>query len=282
VKLDVGKAIECYERAIAINASDPRLFLELDTLYESGNVSPERRLAVLEKHHTTVAKRQDSFTREIQVLVLAGRYDQAIEHLANNRFHAREGSERIHDVFVDAHLLRGLGRLREKRYKDALDDFERAADYPENLSVGRPKNDPRAAQVAYCTALAWEGLGNAHEARAQYEKAAGGANGADPPEARFYRAQALAKLGRHEQARRIFDGLIQTARERLAAGETSDFFAKFGEREAKRSRIAAAHYLLGLGYLGNGQIAQAREAFRQAVTTDAAHVWARYQASAVE
>ena len=41
----------------------------------------------------------------------------------------------------------------------ALEHFPKAAEYPENLSVGRPKNDPRAPQVAYYTRPGPGGLG---------------------------------------------------------------------------------------------------------------------------
>ncbi len=46
---DVPKAIQSYEQAVARANQDPRWFLELDTLYELGNVEPARRLAALEK-----------------------------------------------------------------------------------------------------------------------------------------------------------------------------------------------------------------------------------------
>ncbi len=41
------------------------------------------------------------------MLVLNGKYDTALKYLEKNRFHAKEGSESIHDVYVDACLLRG-------------------------------------------------------------------------------------------------------------------------------------------------------------------------------
>ncbi len=47
---DVAKAIASYEKAVACNAKDPRLFTELDQLYELGNVDPDKRLAILEKN----------------------------------------------------------------------------------------------------------------------------------------------------------------------------------------------------------------------------------------
>ncbi len=41
---EVVKAIDAYEKAIRCDAHDPRLFLELDSLYECANATPERRL----------------------------------------------------------------------------------------------------------------------------------------------------------------------------------------------------------------------------------------------
>ena len=76
--------------------------------------------------------------------VINGQYPQAIEYLEGNYFHAQEGRDEIHDVYVNAHLLQGLRLLKQAQAAAALKQFEKASEYPENLSVGRPKNDPRA------------------------------------------------------------------------------------------------------------------------------------------
>ncbi|MHC4569713.1 MAG: DUF5107 domain-containing protein, partial [Planctomycetota bacterium] len=57
---DVPKAVASYEKAVASNSRDARLYFELDRLYESGNVSLERRLALFENNHETAAQRNDS------------------------------------------------------------------------------------------------------------------------------------------------------------------------------------------------------------------------------
>ena len=44
-----------------------------------------------------------------------------------------------------------------------------------------------------------------------------------------------------------------------------DYFAKFGERRSERARIAQAHYLLGLGYRGQGREDEAVKEFRAAL-----------------
>ncbi len=55
----------------------------------------------------------------------------------------------------------------------------------------------------------------------------------------------------------------------------TDFFAKFGEQESSQARQASAHYLLGLGYLGQGDAENAHMAFAEAAKLNVRHVWAR-------
>ena len=240
-------------------ASDPRLYTELDELYELGNADPAKRMALLEKNHATVVKRNDSYLREIMVQVLAGRYDEAIDSLAKSHFHVREGGGEIRDVYVDAHLLRGISRLKAGKPKDALADFLAAAEYPENLSIGQPKNDPRAAQLAYYAGCAQEAMGDAEKAKQCFTDAAGrqgrqGRQGGSP-EARFYRALCMKKLGQEAEAAAIFEELIKTGTERLTRGEDADFFAKFGEQQTKQVAAGVGPLHAGPGLSGQGRCA---------------------------
>ncbi len=278
---DVPKAIASYERAVACDSDDARLFAELDQLYEIGNVDPHKRLDILQTHHATVVKRNDSFVREIMVQVLTGRYDQAIEHLTENHFHIREGGGEIHDVYVDAHLLRGLERLKAGQAQAALEDFLAAGDYPENLSVGRPSNDRRAAQVAYYTARAYEALGKIEKAQDCDKRAAEQEGTERWPETRFYQALSMNELDRREDAKAVVKELVRRGSERIERDEETDFFAKFGEQQTRHARLASAHYTLGLGYLGTDQKDAARAEFEKAVTLNASDVWARAQLAAL-
>ncbi len=278
-KNDVPKAINCYERAVSHNGRDPRLLTELDELYELGNADVEKRLDLMEKHQAVVVKRNDSYLRKIMVLVLAGRYDEAVDALAKQHFHVREGGGEIRDVYVDAHLLRGISRLKADHPKEALADFLAAAEYPENLSVGKPKNDPRAAQFAYYTGCAHEAIGDPVKARLCFVDAVGQQGGFRSPDARFYRALCLKKLDRETEAVADFEELIKTGTERLARGEAADFFAKFGERQTRQVQEASAHYTLGLGYLGKGDLISARSEFEMAAKLNVSHVWAGIQAA---
>jgi tetratricopeptide (TPR) repeat protein len=274
---NMRKAIDCYEKAVACNSKEPRLYVELDRLYEDENVPLLKRLALLEKNHQTVVKRNDSFLREIMVLVLVGRYDEAIDFLTNNHFHVREGGGGIHDVYVDGNLLRGLSYFKNKKFKKALGDFHKASEYPENLSVGRPKNDRRAPQVAYCIGTVYEALGDAEKSAQFYKRSADQKVTSRRSEARFYQGLSSRKLGRKEKAEEIFDELIEAAKKKLSQEATVDVFAKFGQQQTETARKASAHYALGLGYLGKGLRDEAKAEFEKAVKLNVSHTWAKAQ-----
>lgn len=274
---NLANAVAHYERAVECDTHDPRLLLELDTLFEFANAAPERRLRLLETHQATAIQRNESFTRLIKLWVLADGYDQAVNALARHFFHVREGGGEIHDVFVDAHLLRGLRSLQARRHADALEDFQKASEYPENLSVGRPKNDRRAPQVAFYVGQAWAALGAREKAAQAYQVAANQTDTERWPETQFYQARAWQELGQSAQANALLDRLIERGTRDLGAGESADFFAKFGEQETRQMRTSAAHYVLGLGHLGKGNLTRARAEFEQAVKLNQSHVWSRYQ-----
>jgi tetratricopeptide (TPR) repeat protein len=281
IENDIPKAIEAYEKALASGQVTPRLFIELDSLYEKGNIVPERRYAALERHHDILTQRVESFTREIRVLVLMGKYDQAIDYLTNNYFHVQEGDDSIHDVYMDAHLLKGLQCIEEEKYEQALQHFQKASEYPENLSVGRPERDPRAPQVAWYIASAYEALGQTDKAQEIYQSVPLERGRFGGSESLFYQGLILTKTDRLDEAGKTFDRLIESGRRRLSDSQETDFFAKFGERETQQMRNASAHYLMGLGYLGKGQMEEAKAEFRQATQLNLNHVWAKYHLQAV-
>ncbi|UCG55684.1 MAG: DUF5107 domain-containing protein [Phycisphaerales bacterium] len=271
----IAKAIASYERAVAQDNGDPRLLVELDELYETGNVSLQKRVALLEGNHETAVKRNDSFLREITVLVIAGRYDKALDFLHNNHFHVREGGGEIHDVYVDGHLLRGIQRLSDDSAKEALADFQAASEYPENLSVGRPSRDRRAPEVAYYIGSAFEALGQTEKAAQFYERAADQEGTRRWSATRFYQGLALKKLGKDADAGEAFDALIEEGQRRLSEEAEVDVFAKFGQQQTAQAREAASHYTLGLGYLGKGLHDKAQAEFEKAVELNVSHVWAK-------
>ena len=275
VKNDVLASIASMEKAVSCNREDARYFYELDLLYEAGGVSPEKRLSFLERNHEAVLMRDDSLSREIMLLVQRGKYDRAIDLLSIHHFHVWEGGGRIHNVYVDAHLLKGHEHFAAEQYREALKFFKAALEYPENLEVGRPYSGGRDAQVCYFIGTIYEALGDVDKAKKYYEDSVAMKLGWS--EVSYYQGLVFQKLGQKEKAEQMFDGLIKFGETRLRAASSRDFFAKFGERQSAMYRQANAHYLKGLGCLGIGRKSEARAQFVKALECNVNHLWAKQQ-----
>ena len=138
-------------------------------------------------------------------------------------------------------------------------------------------NDPGAPQVNYFIATAYQALGDDEKAQEFYQKAAQQESGRS--QTRYYQALAFAQLGEKEKADQIFDRLITTGSDMLTEDTSGDFFAKFGGRQTKNVRLAHAHYVTGLGHLGNGPKEKAKDNFTRAVELNVNHIWANFELS---
>jgi len=268
---DIPKAIASYEKAVACDKEDPRPYYELDLLYErDGRLSPQERLALLESNDQTIIKRDDAFSRKVILSVQLGDYDKALELMMNHHFHTWEGGATVHGAFVDSHLLRGTNHFEAGRYREALKDYQTALEYPENFEMTTPYRGGRDCQVYYYIATAYEALGDARKAKESYEKSVAAKQRRDWSDLRYYQALAYRKLGREDKAVEILDGLIAFAQAEAGV----DFFAKFGEKEPPKFRMANNNYLLGLAYLAKGSKTEAKAKFAEALKLNPNHLWA--------
>jgi tetratricopeptide (TPR) repeat protein len=270
---DTEKAIKAYEKAMLYKKDDPVYYAELDPIYELTNTPVEKRLNLFEGADNIVKKRDDSFVREIIVLNLAGEYERAVNALDNSNFHFREGSSRVRDITVDAHLLYGKSFLSEKKYKQALVQFLKLTSAEDGPDF---QDDTRSPQVNYYIGMAYEAMGQKSKAKSFFEKSA-------KQENRFtsfiiyYQGLSNLKMGRKEIAEDLFNSLIATGERRISQGSEIDFFAKFGEREARNQQLSNAYLLKGLGYKGLGKIDEADLNLKKAVDLSASNLWAKVE-----
>ena len=125
--------------------------------------------------------------------------------------------------------------------------------------------------------VAYGKLGNSAESLEMFRQAVaalGPEQGRERPEMLYYAGLAAQKLGRSAEATRFFGELIGKGDEALAARPEADYFAKFGQRRSSHLRLAEAHYLIGLGNLGMGEAAQARDEFQAALKLNVNHLGA--------
>jgi len=271
---DNAKAVASLETAVACDPHDPRLYAELDVLYDAVNADLQKRLALLERNHVTVARRDDALLREISLLILLADYDRALDLLGNHHFRLWEGETGVHDVYADALLLRGQQSLKSGKYAAARKDFEAALKYPDRFETAKAgRGQGQLAEIHYFLGLVSEAEGKADLAQRHFEQAA--ARSAFSPAMRYYQGLAARKLGQDAKAARLFDELVRLGQERLQAADELDFFAKFGTRQTPAVRKADAHWLVGLGLLGKGQPIVARKEFEAALQSRSSHLGAR-------
>jgi len=278
---DLNRAIAEMEKATAAERKYPLHFTELAELYEQAGVPLERRLPFFDRNATVVAQRDDAQNRFIALKIATGAYNEAIRMMTGRQFAVAEGANlNVTEQWTDAHIFLARRDIEANRYLDALGDLQGAVIIPSNLPLGAAGEGAgmRDAEVAYWTGVAYEGLGDHQKAVEAWQRAGGSAqagkgrrrqlmsgNGTQP----YYRALALQKLGEADEARTLFTGLV-------ASGQ-----AALHESPAARPRLADAHYLIGLGYLGLEDQAQAKTELNQAVEISPDLVGARVALSAM-
>ena len=274
----------CYEKgvaslqdAFALNPGDPVVLAEFDQVAELAEVDPAERLAVFDKNAATSAKRDDARLAHVYLCVLMGQYDRALELLAERHFRRWEGEHGPHAMYVDAHLLRGHEFLAAGNIQEAEKHFLAALEYPDNFETGRPlKGGEKAAEIYWLLGVTAEAAGRPGEAKHRFEQVLTARR--DLPEIRYYRALAMDKLGNKEAAEKMLDDLIHAGTEwinDLKTGPRFNFFAIFGGHPSVSKQTADAHYLIGLGYLGKGQLEKAAKELQEAVSWNMSHVSAR-------
>lgn len=272
----VPRAIAALEKAVELNGDDALYLFELDRLYEFQREPLEKRLALFEKHRATAEKRDDAMSRLVSLLVLAGRYDEAIGIMQKRHFHLWEGGARfnLQDAWTDALIGRGHRKMAAKDFEGALRDYLASVEYPENLEVTRGHRGSRLPEAYYYAGLAWEAMGRRAEAEKAWRESAGALLGTDEEPhpgvdsgavLLYYQARSLEKLGQPQRARQLYRALAEAAGKALASRPESAFFAKFGEGRPPWVREAAAHLAAALAQLGLGSPGEARAALRKAL-----------------
>ena len=274
---DAVRATQCYERARAANPGDARLLYEFDQLRKRIGVSPEERLAILEKHQGLVDQRDDLTVELVSLYNQTGRPETALDFLGARRFHPWEGGEGlVSGQYAIAHVLLGRKRLEAGEAAAALSHFEAARSYPRNLGEGKHLlTDER--HLDYLSGLALATLGREDEARRRWEAAAAASTAFDF--ATYYRALALAARGREAEAETILQELRSFAERQMKAGVKIDYFATslpnfllFEDDVEQRNRVECL-FLRGLANQGVGRNAEARADYKQALQLDRNHIW---------
>ena len=163
---ETASAERCYREA----AADAPGGRTLSEFAQFPGVAPETLLPLLE----VGAKR---FPQDCRVklalartLLAAKRPAEALAVMENNRFVLCEGKVAARAIFENACFSLGKEAMKRRAFDEAARWFLKAADFPENIGIGRPSGN-KSARAYRLAAEAFEAAGNPGEARRALEAA---------------------------------------------------------------------------------------------------------------
>ncbi len=177
-KNDLAEAAECYRRAIAARPNDQTLYRDLAEILAAGGKRSEA-IRLLETMPRARRRRADVIILQAQYYCDEKRWDDAIELLQSTPYFVNwEGQDITWRLFHRAHMERGIERFDQGKFEAALHHFQAALTYPENLGVGR-SNKPEHARALYWQGKALAALGRHAEARRVWQQGAAAPEGSD-------------------------------------------------------------------------------------------------------
>jgi len=276
---DAAAADRMYERAFQANRKDARLLYEWDQLKKRAVLaSPAERLAMLNQHQQLVDARDDLTVEYVTLLNQSGQHRAALELLSHRRFSPWEGGEGlVSGQYVQAHKALGRAAMADEKFRNALDHFQAARNYPENLGEGKHLLTLER-DLDYYSGIAAQKLGEPALADRYWNAAA-----APLPSASihsYFQARALMVMDESAAARDVVQELARFAEEKMATVPKIDYFATslpnlllFDDDLERRNRIEST-VLAALASDGLGKSEKAVELLEQVIAEDPNHVFA--------
>jgi tetratricopeptide (TPR) repeat protein len=259
-----------YERAIAAAPNDFHLYVEYDRLLADMSATP-RRIRMLEAAPEAVRSRSPYVQALASAYADAGRFEDAAALLERTQFTSGEGEFAALGIFRKAHT--GLAREHQRagRHAEAARAYLRATEYPKNLGAAAPSMHSQAREYV-AAARAFEAAGMREEAEKLWARAANDPlNSPTQPtepwsEHYYYKAVALERMGRRDEARALYRRLADLADEQ-----------KMLEAEPAPPEGAIRYVLAGAGLKALGRANEARAALERALKMDPQSELARSQ-----
>ena len=266
-----------YAHAFAADRQDARVLYEWDQLKKrAGSASPEERLRCLSEHSELVARRDDLTVEFITLLNQCSQSQAALERLSSRRFNPWEGGEgRVSAQYVHAHRALGRTALAAGKPAEALQHFEAARHYPEDLGEGKHLLTLER-DLDYFSGLAAEQIGDGELARSYWNAAAAPLSALGMYS--YFQALALHALGNYQAARAVLLSLANFAKHQMEKEPKIDYFATslpnlllFDDDLGKRNRIESL-LLSALASHGLGDEEAAMSQLEQVIDEDRNHL----------
>ncbi len=259
---DADKARVALENAMKFK-DDPRLLLEYEQLLKNTNCSIEERLAVYEQYPALLAERDDCYLDKLTLICQQGDYRTAIDMAANKRFHIYEGGEgKLTKQHAWMHVLYGKELSEAGDFDKAEQIFMNGVNMPKSYGEAKTFFN-QEAHIFYYLGKLYEAQGKEAAAHGAFEEAA--IYKAAVSELSLFRALALRKLGKDEEAHAVLDEMLSVAENFIVNKDRRTYYGVGSpspmpfEYDIEKNNLTDGHILKAFALLGKGDTAGAEE-----------------------
>ncbi len=262
------QAVAAYERALAADPNDSRLFYEYDQLLKRTNTAPSKRLQAMENCARLIQERDDLYLEYVAIHNLLGNPERALALLSTHRFHVWEGGEgKVAFQYVIALMKQARRLLANGDVSAAINRLQACRTYPKNLGEGKLPGTMEN-HIDYLVGVACSLNQDPMSANVWYERASIGLQEVkdsefyndQPSDTIYFQGLALRKLGREEEALVRFRKLSDYADQHLNQTVEIDYFTVslpnhliFNDDLQRRNK-AYCTYLLALARIGENRL----------------------------
>lgn len=226
---EAAAADSFFERALELGPDDARLVFERAVLAGLQGVPVKERIDAIERRGSALFRRDDLTVLYANLLVDAGRADEALGIMTTRSFQPFEGGEGLALAAYDRASVEVARALTEQSPTAAAALLREGIEAPANLGEGRhPAGNLAERLVALGDAL--NGAGDAEAATEAWNQACSegsplAAAPAPAGPADYWKGVACSRLERHADAARIWRQLEARADELETAPALPDYFA---------------------------------------------------------
>lgn len=261
------KAKVCLENALKYK-DDPRLLLEYEQLLKNMNYTPAQRLEVYDKYPELLAERDDCYLDKLTLVSQLGNFEEAI-HLAKiKRFHIYEGGEgKLTKQHAWMHVLYGKELTEQGNTEKAETIFFDGVNMPKSYGEAKTFFNQEAHIFYYLGAL-YEKKGDSKKAVEAYEEAA--IYKAAVSEISLFRALALKKLGKEDEAKLVLDEMLSVADNFIVNKDLRTYYGVGSpspmpfEYDIEKNNLTDGYILKAFALLGYGKYDEAIETIEKA------------------
>lgn len=257
------EAVSWYEKALSYGRLHFQCYKELSDLYGEMNHN-EKRIAVLESGIKRVTKPSEL------VRILLPLYFEKENFKRMEEIISQYPADHLHRFEFQSwhraiHLTKGKKLFDEGKFSEAISEFDRAMEYPENIRITKePLHN--FAEILWYKGLAYSKMNNLPEAFRCWSQAADEAYGALEMN-RLYQAKILKKLSEI-----LLDEMISMA----------DSNIKMHPEEEANPWFANLYFLQGLAYEEKGHIEKAINSYKKALELNSEHLQAKERLQKLE